>query len=67
MENHTAVTANVGASGIFVIPVSLSNGKNTFLIRCEKDGVFQNTIFDINVLSISMFSIRDSLKNITIN
>lgn len=66
-KENTAVSANVGASGIFVIPVDLITGKNTFLLRCEKDGVYQNTIFDINVLSLSMFSIRDSLKNITIN
>lgn len=67
VKENAAVSANVGASGIFVIPVDLTTGKNTFLLRCEKDGVFQNTIFDINVLSLSMFSIRDSLKNITIN
>ena len=67
LKENVAISANVGASGIFVIPVELAAGKNTFLLRCEKDGIFQNTIFDINVLSISMFSIRDSLKNITIN
>ena len=66
-ENGAFVSTSVGASGIFVIPVKLSSGKNTILIRCEKDGAYQNTIFDINVLSASMFNIRDNLKNIIIN
>lgn len=67
IENNAFVSCTVGASGIFVIPVKLTSGKNTFLVRCEKDGIYQNTVFDINVLSASMFNIRDSLKNIIIN
>ena len=64
IENGAFVSGTVGASGIFVLPVSLTSGKNTFLVRCEKDGVYQNTVFDINVLSASMFSIRNSLNGI---
>ena len=67
IENGVFVSCTVGASGIFVLPANLTAGKNTFLVRCEKDGVYQNTIFDINVLSASMFNIRNSLKNIKIN
>lgn len=67
IKNNSYASATVGASGIFVIPVNLSSGKNSFLVRCEKDGVYQNTVFDINVLSTSMFNIRDNLKNIIIN
>lgn len=67
ISNGYFVSSAVGASGIFVIPVTLSSGKNTFLVRCEKDGIYQNTVFDINVLSASMFNIRDNLKNIKIN
>lgn len=67
IENGAYVTSTVGASGIFVLPVSLSAGRNTFLVRCEKDGVYQNTVFDINVLSASMFNIRSSLQGIKLN
>lgn len=67
VKNNMFVSSAVGASGIFIIPVSLSGGKNSFLVRCEKDGIYQNTVFDINVLSASMFNIRDNLKNIKIN
>ena len=67
-ENGVQITSTVGASGIFVLPpVSLSSGRNAFLVRCEKDGVYQHTVFDINVLSASMFNIRSSLQNIKLN
>lgn len=67
-ENGVQITSTVGASGIFVLPpVALSSGRNAFLVRCEKDGAYQHTVFDINVLSASMFNIRSSLQNIKIN
>lgn len=66
-ENGVMVQATVGASGIFVLPVKLQDGKNTFLVRCEKDGLYQNTFFDINVLSVSMFNLRKSLSSMILN
>lgn len=58
------LSVSVGASGIFAIPVNLTGGKNQFLLRAEKDGNYQNTTFEVNVLSSSMFSLIDRLKSL---
>lgn len=67
IENGTVLSTTVGASGIFVLPVRLSPGSNKFLIRAEKDGLYQNVTLNINVLSVSMFSIKSGLRGLKLN
>lgn len=64
-QNGAALSVSVGASGLFAIPVNLSSGKNLFLLRVEADGTYQNTTFEVNLLSSSMFSLIDRLKSLT--
>lgn len=63
-QNGSALSVSVGASGLFAIPVNLSSGKNLFLLRVESGGVYQNTTFEVNLLSSSMFSLIDRLKSL---
>ncbi len=64
-QNGSALSVSVGASGLFAIPVNLSSGKNLFLLRVESGNVYQNTTFEVNLLSSSMFSLIDRLKSLT--
>ena len=63
-QNGSALSVSVGASGMFAIPVNLSAGKNQFLLRAESGGTYQNTTFEVNLLSSSMFSLIDRLKSL---
>ncbi|MBO5408440.1 MAG: hypothetical protein J6A61_03420 [Clostridia bacterium] len=64
-QNGVALSVSVGASGIFAIPVNLSSGTNLFLLRAESGGSYQNTTFEVNVLSSAMFGLIDRLKSLT--
>lgn len=66
-ENASVLSTTVGASGIFVLPVKLSAGNNKFLIRAEKDGLYQNVVLNVNLLSASMFSIKSGLMGLKLN
>lgn len=63
-QNGAAVTSSVGASGLFAIPVTLSSGKNLFLLHVESGDSYQNTTFEVNLLSSSMFNLIDRLKSL---
>lgn len=64
-QDGNPLSVSVGASGMFAIPVNLSSGKNLFLLRAESGGAYQNTTFEVNLLSSSMFSLIDRLKSLT--
>lgn len=64
-QNGGALSVSVGASGLFAIPVNLSNGRNQFLLRAESDGQYQNTTFEVNLLSTSMFHLIGRLQSLT--
>jgi hypothetical protein len=66
-ENGGQLSTTAGASGLFVINVNLSNGRNNFLLRAENGGEFQNTKFQVNLLSSSMLNLIDSLKGFKFN
>ena len=65
-QNGVALSVSVGASGLFAIPVNLSNGRNSFMLRAETATGYQNTTFEVNVLSISMFNMLDRLQSLTL-
>ncbi len=65
-QNGTALSVSVGASGLFAIPVNLSNGRNLFLLRAESIGQYQNTTFEVNLLSTSMFNLIGRLQSLTL-
>ena len=52
----------VGASGCFVIPVKLVNGRNAFLFRAELGGSVKDGTFEINLLSSSMYNLVKNFK-----
>jgi hypothetical protein len=56
-DNGVNVSAEAGSSGLFVIPVKLSSGKNSFLLHAESDGEFQDVKFEVNLLSASMYNL----------
>jgi hypothetical protein len=66
-ENGVHMSTTAGASGLFVINVNLSSGRNNFLLRAENGSDFQNTKFQINLLSSSMLNLIDSLKGFKFN
>ena len=66
-RNGATVACTVGASGMFAIPVNLNSGRNRFLLRAESGGNYQNTTFEVNLLSSSMFNLIDRLKSLTFN
>ena len=57
-----AVSADVGASGLFVVPVKLNAGKNPFLLRVENNGNVGYAKFEINLLSSSMYNLIKGYK-----
>ena len=65
-QNGSALSVSVGASGLFAIPVNLSNGRNQFLLRAESNGQYQNTTFEVNLLSTSMFNLIGRLQSLTL-
>ncbi len=64
-QNGAPLSVSVGASGVFAIPVTLSGGKNAFLLRAESGDQYQNITFEVNLLSSSMFNLIDRLKSLT--
>ena len=66
-QNGEALSVSVGASGVFVVPLNLSNGRNMFLLRAEVGDQYQNTTFEVNVLSSSMFSMIGRLQTLTLS
>ncbi len=50
-------SCTVGASGLFVQPVSLNKGRNDLVIRAEINGQVQYVKRTVNVLSISFFNL----------
>lgn len=64
-QNGAALSASVGASGLFAIPVNLSAGRNLFLLRAEAGDSYQNTTFEVNLLSTSMFHMIGRLQSLT--
>ncbi len=65
-QNGVALSVSVGASGLFAIPVNLSSGRNSFLLRAESGDVYQNTTFEVNLLSTSMFNLIGRLQSLTL-
>lgn len=65
-QNGEALCVSVGASGLFVIPLNLSSGHNMFLLRSESGDDYQNTTFEVNLLSASMFSMIGRLQALTL-
>lgn len=65
-QNGTNLSVSVGASGLFAIPVNLSSGRNQFLLRAESNGQYQNTTFEVNLLSSSMFNLIGRLQSLTL-
>ncbi len=65
-QNGHALSASVGASGLFAIPVNLSAGRNLFLLRVESGDQYQNTTFEVNLLSTSMFNMIGRLQSLTL-
>ena len=51
------VSFTVGASGMFIKPVTLGYGKNELLIRAEVDGKVQYVKRTITVLSFNLFNL----------
>lgn len=47
----------VGASGVFVQPVTLTRGRNDLLIRADINGQIQYVKRTVNVLSINFFNL----------
>lgn len=64
-QNGAALSVSVGASGLFAIPVNLSSGSNRFLLRAESGDQYQNTTFEVNLLSTSMFNLIGRLQSLT--
>ena len=56
-KDGAPIVFSVGASGMFIKPVSLSNGKNDLLVRAELNGKVQYTKKTINVLSFNLFNL----------
>jgi hypothetical protein len=61
-DNGVNVLAEVGSSGLFVIPVKLSSGRNSFLLHVESGGQFEDVKFEVNLLSSSMYNLIKGLK-----
>ena len=56
-RNGAAVSCKVGASGMFVQPIALSQGKSEILVRAELNGNVQYVRRVINVLSLNFFNL----------
>ena len=50
-------SCTVGASGVFVQPVSLNKGRNDLIIRADINGQVQYVKRTVNVLSINFFNL----------
>lgn len=57
MKGDEPVVFTVGASGMFINPVTLSYGKNDLLIRAEIGGKVQYEQRTITVLSFNLFNL----------
>lgn len=56
-RNGAAISCKVGASGMFVQPVTLSQGKSELLVRAELNGNVQYIKRSVNVLSLNFFNL----------
>ena len=56
-KDDAYLTSTVGASGMFINPVSLSYGKNELLIRAEINGLVQYEKRTVTVLSFNLFNL----------
>ena len=56
-KDNEPIVFTVGASGMFIKPVTLSYGKNELLIRAEINGTVQYEQKTITVLSFNLFNL----------
>ncbi len=56
-RNGSPVSCKVGASGMFVQPVALSQGRSELIIRAELNGNVQYVKRSVNVLSLNFFNL----------
>ncbi len=57
VKDGEPVSFTVGASGMFIKPVTLGYGKNDILIRAEADGKVQYAQRTVTVLSFNLFNL----------
>ena len=56
-RNGAPISFTVGASGMFVQPVSLGYGKNSLVIRAELNGQVQYVLRTVTVLSSNILNL----------
>ena len=56
-RNGAPISFTVGASGMFVQPVSLGYGKNSLVIRAELNGQVQYVLITVTVLSSNILNL----------